>query len=193
MKFTTFAVLFCAAVLLFPFHSTKAMDCYVDPVREYTGTGKISSAVFMRDNACVQGTNILMTLSVNAAVNVVGFTDGWYYVEYNSNRGWIGSQFLGGTSFSASEKVWSSYQEFMQAYPSHKAAATVTPTPLVTPAVKTDPVLVSRFLGYILLDVQSRGEAWYLNPTDSHRYYMKDGAVAYEMMRSFGLGMSFHP
>lgn len=50
--------------------------------------------------------------------------------------------------------------------------------------------LVDRTSGYILLQVQEHGEAWYINPADKLRYYMKDGAVAYEMMRSFGLGIT---
>ncbi len=44
--------------------------------------------------------------------------------------------------------------------------------------------------GYILLQVEQNGEAWYVNPGDSQRYYMKDGVVAYEMMRKFGLGIT---
>ncbi|MCX6746102.1 MAG: CAP domain-containing protein, partial [Candidatus Parcubacteria bacterium] len=44
--------------------------------------------------------------------------------------------------------------------------------------------------GYILLQVQEHGEAWYVNPTNFKRYYMKDGPTAYEMMRSFGLGIT---
>gem|GEM_PF-1671972 len=44
--------------------------------------------------------------------------------------------------------------------------------------------------GKILLDVESHGEAWYVNPTNNFRYYMRDGAVAYDMMRSFGLGIT---
>ena len=44
--------------------------------------------------------------------------------------------------------------------------------------------------GNILLQVESRGEAWYMNPADGKRYYMKDGATAYEMMRRFGLGIT---
>ncbi len=50
--------------------------------------------------------------------------------------------------------------------------------------------LTQRLSGYILLQVQANGEAWYVNPTDSMRYYMKDGAVAYQMMRNFGLGIT---
>lgn len=44
--------------------------------------------------------------------------------------------------------------------------------------------------GYILLQVESVGEAWYVNPVDGKRYYMKDGATAYELMRKFGLGIT---
>jgi len=45
-------------------------------------------------------------------------------------------------------------------------------------------------LGYILLDVQAHGEAWYVRPETSTRHYMKDGSVAYNMMRFFGSGIA---
>jgi len=48
----------------------------------------------------------------------------------------------------------------------------------------------SRLLGRILLQVQNHGEAWYVRKSDAKRYYMSDGQSAYEMMRSFGLGIS---
>lgn len=53
-----------------------------------------------------------------------------------------------------------------------------------------DKNLQSKLKGYILLQVESRGEAWYVNPVDGKRYYMKDGATAYQMMRNFGLGIA---
>lgn len=55
---------------------------------------------------------------------------------------------------------------------------------------KKDSSLIQRLLGSILLQVNEHGEAWYVNPADSLRYYMKDGATAYGMMRSFGLGIT---
>ncbi len=55
------------------------------------------------------------------------------------------------------------------------------------PRIKT---LAEKLAGYILLQVENNGEAWYVNPKDEKRYYMKNGAVAYEMMRKFGLGIS---
>ncbi len=50
--------------------------------------------------------------------------------------------------------------------------------------------LANRLKGYILLQVEANGEAWYLNPKDKKRYYMQDGAKSFETMRSLGLGVS---
>jgi len=54
---------------------------------------------------------------------------------------------------------------------------------------KGDKKIIERLRGYILLQVESRGEAWYVNPTDGMRYYMKDGEAAYEIMKKFGVGI----
>jgi hypothetical protein len=167
--------------LLLPAAPALAGDCYADPVHQYAANGTISSAVFMRTHACMDGSSILLTIPSGASIKVIGYTDGWYNVEYNGGRGWVGQQFVS-VSTGSEIKTWS-YDEFMSAYPSQNATATPPPT-------SSDPTLVSRLRGYILLDVQSHGEAWYLNPTDSKRYYMRDGAIAYQMMRSFGLGVT---
>ena len=50
--------------------------------------------------------------------------------------------------------------------------------------------LINRLKGQILLQVESRGEAWYINPDDGKRYYMPDGPAAYEIMRFLSLGIS---
>lgn len=50
--------------------------------------------------------------------------------------------------------------------------------------------LIDRVRGYILLQVEEHGEAWYVDHDTSRRYYMKDGPTAYEMLRKFGLGIS---
>ncbi|MFA4834230.1 MAG: hypothetical protein WC619_05315 [Patescibacteria group bacterium] len=49
--------------------------------------------------------------------------------------------------------------------------------------------LGNRFRGEILLQVQQHGEAWYVDPVKCRAIYMKDGAVAYEVMRFLGLGI----
>jgi len=54
----------------------------------------------------------------------------------------------------------------------------------------TTRTLSERLKGHILLQVEGRGEAWYVNPNDRKRYYMKDGETAYDMMRNFGLGIT---
>ena len=50
--------------------------------------------------------------------------------------------------------------------------------------------LASRLSGKILLQVESAGEAWYVNPLDSRRYYLGRPADAFVLMRSLGLGIS---
>lgn len=50
--------------------------------------------------------------------------------------------------------------------------------------------LVERLKGRILLQVEEKGEAWYVNPDDGIRYYLKDGPTAYKLMRQFALGIS---
>jgi len=54
----------------------------------------------------------------------------------------------------------------------------------------TDSSLSTRLKGRILLQVESHGEAWYVNPTNSHRYYLRDGVSAYGALRKFGLGIT---
>ncbi|MFH0873620.1 MAG: hypothetical protein V1846_02130 [Candidatus Komeilibacteria bacterium] len=65
--------------------------------------------------------------------------------------------------------------------------ATDTSNKPLTVAAKN---LLDRLKGKILLQVQSHGEAWYINPVDGKRYYLKDGAAAYEIMRSLSLGIT---
>lgn len=57
-------------------------------------------------------------------------------------------------------------------------------------AFSIDASIVDRLRGKILLQVESRGEAWYLNPVDGKRYYMKDGEQAYQIMRFLSLGIT---
>lgn len=50
--------------------------------------------------------------------------------------------------------------------------------------------LVSRLMGKILLRVQHRGEAWYVNPDNGQRYFLGRPQDAFNLMRSLGLGIS---
>lgn len=62
--------------------------------------------------------------------------------------------------------------------------------PLGSGKSSVDNGLVSRLEGRILLQVESHGEAWYVYPDESKRYYLGDGEAAYEAMRYLGLGIS---
>ncbi|MFH1522779.1 MAG: hypothetical protein ABIE43_03085 [Patescibacteria group bacterium] len=50
--------------------------------------------------------------------------------------------------------------------------------------------LASRLKGKILLQVESSGEAWYINPENEKRYYLGRPADAFQIMRKLGLGVS---
>src|SRR5665811_1108867 len=44
--------------------------------------------------------------------------------------------------------------------------------------------------GRILLQVEDKGQAWYVNPLNSQRYYLGRPDDAWQIMRSLGLGVS---
>lgn len=50
--------------------------------------------------------------------------------------------------------------------------------------------LAKKLSGRILLQVESLGEAWYLNPANHKRYYMGKPADAYQIMRALSFGIS---
>ncbi|OGY43974.1 MAG: hypothetical protein A2731_02495 [Candidatus Buchananbacteria bacterium RIFCSPHIGHO2_01_FULL_39_8] len=62
--------------------------------------------------------------------------------------------------------------------------------PVGTSKVVINQTLVNQLRGRILLQVEKHGEAWYLNPDDGKRYYMKDGELAYQIMRFLSLGIT---
>lgn len=62
--------------------------------------------------------------------------------------------------------------------------------PLGLETLSLDNDLSKRLSGRILLQVESHGEAWYVYPVDSHRYYLGDGEAAYQIMRYLSLGIT---
>lgn len=48
----------------------------------------------------------------------------------------------------------------------------------------------NKFNGKILLQVESHGEAWYVNPKTGKRHYMANGDEAYKIMRFLGTGIT---
>lgn len=49
--------------------------------------------------------------------------------------------------------------------------------------------IVTRLSGSILLQVEQNGEAWYVYPGNQQRYYLGRPSDAFDIMRSFGLGV----
>ncbi len=50
--------------------------------------------------------------------------------------------------------------------------------------------VAERVSGRIVLQVQQNGEAWYVYPTDTHRYYLGRPDDAFQIMRDKGLGIT---
>ncbi|MDO8668490.1 MAG: hypothetical protein Q7K35_05390 [bacterium] len=50
--------------------------------------------------------------------------------------------------------------------------------------------LASRLKGKILLQVESKGEAWYVDPKTGEKNYMANGDEAYNIMRNLGVGIT---
>lgn len=50
--------------------------------------------------------------------------------------------------------------------------------------------LAQKAKGLIFLQVESKGEAWYVNPTDSKRYSLGKPSEAFEVMRQKGIGIT---
>jgi len=61
---------------------------------------------------------------------------------------------------------------------------------LLIPVVATKAATANNLNGKILLQVESKGEAWYVNPKDGKRYYMANGDQAFQIMKTLGVGMS---
>lgn len=53
-----------------------------------------------------------------------------------------------------------------------------------------DKKLIDRLKGYILLQVEDHGKAWYLDPAQGVRYYLKDKDAAFAILQKRGLGIT---
>ncbi len=56
-------------------------------------------------------------------------------------------------------------------------------------ATKIDEKLSKRVSGNILLQVESKGEGWYVNPDNKKKYYLGKPSDAFSIMRNLGLGI----
>jgi hypothetical protein len=61
---------------------------------------------------------------------------------------------------------------------------------LVISAFLFPSIALASHAGKIFLQVESNGEAWYINPGDNHRYYLGRPDDAFNIMRQFGIGIT---
>ncbi len=57
-------------------------------------------------------------------------------------------------------------------------------------AVKAETTIAKKFSGRIFLQVESKGEAWYINPADLKRCYLGRPEDAFKIMRELAIGIS---
>jgi len=170
----------------------QAGSCYY-PVTSVSWTGKVNSGVNVRDKTCMDS-SVLGTLSAGTIVTIYGEADGWYQVKLSDGtKGFVWNSFITVTSkqSNTSHDISSEYKtENTYEKPTYTKETTYEKPTLYEKPSYTDDAVTDRVKGYILLQVESFGEAWYVNPDNGTRYYMKDGETAYQMMREFGLGIS---
>ncbi|MFZ4631675.1 MAG: hypothetical protein ACOYL8_00535 [Patescibacteria group bacterium] len=58
------------------------------------------------------------------------------------------------------------------------------------PANAATPSIAQKLKGRIILQVESRGEAYYVHPSTAEKYYMANGDEAYNIMRNLGVGIT---
>ena len=86
--------------------ATFASDCFQDPIYERDWNGEVTTGMYVRDVACMEGSTVITTVPVGEVVHVIAETDGWYKVETSDGIvGWSGQWLLTQTNkaFSSNE------------------------------------------------------------------------------------------
>lgn len=74
---------------------TFAGDCFSDPIYERNWNGEVTTGMFVRDVACMEGSFVITTIPVGEIVKVIAETDGWYKVQTKDGViGWSGQWLL---------------------------------------------------------------------------------------------------
>ncbi|NIA01950.1 MAG: SH3 domain-containing protein [Nitrospirae bacterium] len=96
-KFLTTLTLIAVATLLAP--AVHAGDCFKDPIYNRDWNAEVTTGAFVRDVACMEGSEVLTTLPVGTIAHVIGETDGWYKIETpDGTIGWVGQWLVEQTS-----------------------------------------------------------------------------------------------
>lgn len=138
-------------------------------------------------NACTCGDGLV--LSGNSCISYTA------YCQRDHGTNAVGSAGPNGSTLCSCSQgfQWDNAKVFCVNAESNTPPTTLPSTQDNTPATSNTVVnadLVNRLNGTILLQVEDAGKAWYVRPDDGRRYYLADGTAAYQMMRSFGLGIT---
>lgn len=88
-------ILFAILVTMIFLPAAYAGDCFQDPIYERDWNGEVTTGMFVRDVACMEGSTVLTTVPVGEVVKVIAETDGWYKVQTKDGViGWSGQWLL---------------------------------------------------------------------------------------------------
>lgn len=152
-------------------------DCERDTIYERNNKGAPTMGLFLRKRACMTDSEIMKTLPVNVEIDILAYTDGWMKIKDASGAvGWVGARLMRETTETTVNNRLGEEHYTLN----------------INPGVNNEQrvALVNRLKGYILLQVESHGEAWYLDPIGERRHYMRNGYAAFTIMRNFGLGIT---
>ncbi len=167
--------IFALSLLIVPF-ATNAGCCGCDPVYDYSAKGEVKSAVWVRDQACVDTGKIIATNQKGWVVKIIAKTDGWYkVVTPDGLTGWSGETF-----YTITDKPLTAS--------SSTASATPTPTSTSSSTSETSDSL-RRLQGKLLLQVEKGGAIWYVAMTEYKRYQVTF-ANALPLFEKLSLGIT---
>lgn len=152
-------------------------DCERDQIYERNDKGEPTMGLRLRQRACMTDSEVLKVLPEGREIEIIAETDGWYKVRDSAGAvGWVGARLVQITQKGNKNNRLSGEHFYLNVGKE------------VSNADREK--MVNRVRGRILLAVESRGEAWYVDPASNKRIYMKDGNAAFSIMRNMGLGIS---
>jgi len=152
-------------------------DCERDQIYERNNLGAPTTGLYLRKRACMTDSEIMKVLPEGVEVQIIAYTDGWMKIKDSTGAiGWVGARLMEETTQNTASRRLDSEHFHLN----------------VNPGVDNEARqrMIERTKGYILLQVESHGEAWYIDPVGERRHYMKDGLAAFSIMRNFGLGIT---
>jgi len=145
---------------------------------------------------------IFLPFVTNAVVNVKGYyrKDGTYvqpHVRSNpnglkyDNYGWTPSQWLYNDTYGTRDAEWDTPTGITDPdYYTGKIIYENNQNSTVNVSSTIDNSLSNRLKGKIVLQVENKGQAWYVDTKEGKRHYMADGNEAYRIMRELGVGIT---